>query len=165
MAEKEMKVGGQGLQTLKVWQRVVSFAEDVCKDVLPSFPQDERWALTSQLRRSVQSVPANIAEGYGRYYYQDGIRYCYIARGSLEESFSHLVLAQRLGYISAETYSALEREINEIRQMINGYIRFLKQSKRGANDPGSNHSVGEIADYYTPEKRFDGDIENDDLIT
>jgi len=55
----------------------------------------------------VQSIPANIAEGYGRYYYQDNVRFCYIARGSLEETLSHLVLAHELNYISTNTYELL----------------------------------------------------------
>jgi len=78
-----------GLGTLKLWQRAVEFAEHIHKMVLPALPVDEKWCLTQQLRRSAQSIPANIAEGYGRFYYQEGIRFCYIARGSLEETYSH----------------------------------------------------------------------------
>jgi hypothetical protein len=72
----------KGLGSLKLWQRAVELAEYIHKTVLPALPADEKWCLTQQLRRSAQSVPANIAEGYGRFYYQEGIRFCYIARGS-----------------------------------------------------------------------------------
>ncbi len=56
-------------------------------------PPEEKWAMTQQIRRCTQSIPANIAEGYGRYYYQDNVRFCYNARGSLAETLSHLVSA------------------------------------------------------------------------
>lgn len=91
--------GDKGLETLQVWQKAIALAVQVCKQVLPLLPVQEKWSLADQLRRSVQSIPANIAEGYGRYYYQDSIRFCYIARGSLEETFSHLTLARELGYL------------------------------------------------------------------
>jgi four helix bundle protein len=126
----------KGLEALQVWQLSLNFAEKVCKQVLPSLPKEEKWALVDQLRRSAQSIPANLAEGYGRYYYQDAIRYCYIARGSLEESFSHLTLAFRLGYLEMEHFRTLQGEIEVLRRMLNGYIVHLKKTKRGASEPG-----------------------------
>ena len=56
-------VENQGLESLDVWEKSVDFAVDVCQIVIPLFPDEEKWALSSQLRRSVQSIPANIAEG------------------------------------------------------------------------------------------------------
>jgi len=76
----------KGLESLQVWQRSLVFAVKICKEVIPLLPKDERWVMGLQLRRSAQSIPANIAEGYGRFYYQEGVRFCYIARGSLEEN-------------------------------------------------------------------------------
>ena len=127
----------KGLETLQVWQRAITFATNICDQILPMLPNEEKWALTDQLRRSAQSIPANLAESYGRYYYQDSIRFCYIARGSLEETFSHLTLAYNLGYISEKEHTSLIQETNELRKMVNGYITYLKRSKRGANEPGS----------------------------
>ena len=79
----------QGLETLEIWQRSMDFAVDVCQHILPLFPPEEKWALNSQLRRAAQSIPANIAEGYGRYNFQETIHFCYIARGSMAETKSH----------------------------------------------------------------------------
>ncbi len=73
---------GKGLEGLQVWQKALDFAVMICKNQLPSFPSEEKYALIDQLRRAVQSIPSNIAEGFGRYYFQEGIRFCYIARGS-----------------------------------------------------------------------------------
>ena len=84
----------------------------------------------SQLRRSVQSIAANIAEGFGRFYFQDGVRHCYIARGSLEETRSHLFLARELGLIDPDEYRSLAGDLDLIRRMLSGYIAFLKRSQR-----------------------------------
>ena len=131
--------GDKGLETLLVWQKSLAFAVEICKTILPKLPVQEKWSLVDQLRRSAQSIPANIAEGYGRFYFQEGVRFCYIARGSLEETFSHLTLAHKLDYLDDETYKRLNDQIIELRRMISGYIVFLKESKRGASEPGANH--------------------------
>lgn len=89
------------------------------------------------------SVSANIAEGYGRFYYQDNIRFCYNARPSLEETLSHLVFACEAGLIPEELYKELEREGDEIDKLLNGYIGYLKKSKKGANEPGANYAIRE----------------------
>ena len=142
------KTQDRGLETLQVWQRAMAFAVKVCRQVLPSLPSQEKWSLVNQLRRSVQSIPANIAEGYGRFYYQESIRFCYIARGSLEETFSHITLAHCLTYLDDETFQSLANEIQEIRRMLNGYISFLKTSKRGAAEPGAPLAVLEAQPSY-----------------
>lgn len=138
----------KGLETLQVWQRSLAFAVEVCRNILPLLPIQEKFSLSDQLRRSAQSIPANIAEGYGRFYYQESIRFCYIARGSLEETFSHLKLAHNLGYLSNDIYNSLNNEMQELRRMINGYITFLKNSKRGATEPGANLSLREYPVSY-----------------
>ena len=125
------------LETLKVWQKAMALAVTVYRQILPSSPFDEKWALTAQIRRSVKSIPANIAEGYGRYYYQEGVHYCYLARGSLEETYSHLALGNKLGYITADAFTNLNGDIQDVRRLLNGYISFLKKSKRGRNEPGA----------------------------
>jgi four helix bundle protein len=140
---------GKGLESLQVWQRMMAFTVKVQSEILPTFPPEEKWSLVSQLRRAVQSIPGNIAEGYGRYYYQESIHFCYIARGSLEESYTYILLAQQLGYIPQNIFNQLNNEIIEIRRMLNGYVSFLKKSKRGENEPGSSHLVHEDLFEYS----------------
>ena len=138
----------QGLKRLQVWVRTKDFAITVYKKVLPLMPPEEKWALKQQIRRSSVSVSANIAEGYGRYYFQENVRFCYIARGSLEETLSNLVFSHEVGYIPKEIYQKLEKEGEELGRMLNGYIAYLKKSKRGKNEPGAKHFVREEnADY------------------
>ena len=141
-----MSVGG--LEKLDVWCKARDFAVRINKDVLPLLPAEEKWVLSQQLRRSSQSIPANIAEGHGRFYFQDNVRFCYIARGSLEETLSHIVYAQKVGYISETLFKSLVLDGENVNRLINGYIGFLKKSKQGANEPGANYSIREdTADY------------------
>ena len=94
------------------------------------------------------SIPANIAEGYGRFYYQDNVRFCYIARGSLEETLSHLVMCYELKYIPKTLFDSLGQDGEKLTQLINGYVGYLKRSKQGQNEPGANHTVREDIALY-----------------
>ena len=140
-----------GLKRLKVWERAKDFAVKIYKQVLPLLPQEEKWSLNQQIRRSSTSISANIAEGHGRFYYQDNVRFCYNARGSLEETLSHLIVCFEAGLIAETVYKELESEGEEIEKMLNGYIAFLKKSKQGENEPGANHKVREEAEPYNIE--------------
>jgi four helix bundle protein len=141
-----MSVGG--LEKLDVWREARDFAVRINKEVLPLLPAEEKWVLNQQIRRSSQSIPANIAEGHGRFYFQDNVRFCYIARGSLEETLSHLVYAQSVGYIPDVLFKSFAQDGEDLNRLINGYIGFLKKSKQGANEPGANYSVREDASGY-----------------
>ena len=138
----------RGLESLKLWQRSVDFAKRICSEILPLLPSEEKYSMISQLRRSCQSVPANIAEGYGRYYYQDNIRFCYISRGSLEETFSHIKLAHKLNYLDLDTYNSVYNDIQEMRRLLSGYITYLKTSKRGSTEPGAGLQIRELPIPY-----------------
>ena len=139
----------KGLESLDVWQIARGLAVRVCHEILPVLPPEEKWSLTAQLRKSVQSIPANIAEGFGRYYFQEGVRFCYIARGSLEETYSHICIAKDLGYIGEERFTQVVEDINKLRRILNGYIAFLKRSKHGIDEPGASLSISELAAYGT----------------
>jgi len=145
----------EGLNRLKVWVRAKNFALLIYKKVLPSLPPEEKWNLNQQLRRASVSIFANIAEGYGRFYYQDNVRFCYTARGSLEEVLSHLTFAHEMNFFSSELYKELTSEGDEIDKMLNGYISYLKKSKQGANEPGANYSVREEVSPYILETEED----------
>lgn len=138
----------QGLSKLEVWKRAKDFALKIYREALPLLPPEEKYGLTQQLRRSSTSVSANIAEGYGRFYYQDNVRFCYNARGSLEETLSHLVFCHEMGFIPQEVYKSFEQEGEEIGKMLNGYISYLKKSKQGEHEPGANHIVRDDLEPY-----------------
>jgi four helix bundle protein len=160
----EVKVSVQGLKRLKVWVRAKDFALKIYEQILPLWPPEEKWNLNQQLRRSSLSISANIVEGYGRYYYQDNVRFCYLARGSLEETLSHLVFAFEAKHIPEEHYNELESEGEEIDKMLNGYIAFLKKSKQGANEPEGSHSIQEDSVSFSIEPfEHSPDIKETDL--
>jgi four helix bundle protein len=137
----------EGMNRLQVYRAAQDFAQTVYSFVLPQLPSEEKWGLNSQIRRAVASVPANIAEGYGRYYYQETIRFCYLARGSLMELSSHFDLAHGQGFISDEQYQELEKEMDSLLKLLHGF-KYLKQTKRGAGEPGSP-SVAEAQNQYS----------------
>jgi len=138
----------KGLEHLELWQVAIAFSQKVYQEVVPVLPLEEKWVMVTQLGRAAQSISANITEGYGRYYYQDNVRSCYFALGSLEETFSYLTLANRLEYQPADLFSSLIIDVNRLRRLINGYIAFLKASKRGATEPGAGLSIREGSDNY-----------------
>lgn len=138
----------KSLETLETWRKSKEFTLRVYREVLPLLPSEEKWNLNQQLSRSSNSIPANIAEGYGRFYYQDNIRFCYISRGSLEETLSHLAIANEMEFIPKTLFESLEQDGEKLTQLINGYIGYLKRSKQGQNEPGANHSVREDFSSY-----------------
>lgn len=126
----------QGLDDLIAWQKARDLVNFVHREVAPVLPPEEKWDLTSQIRRASKSVMANIAEGHSRYYYQETIRFCYLARGSLMETYSHLVTARDLGYISDALLTEGNAIVLHARRTLNGFINYLAKSKRGGNLPG-----------------------------
>lgn len=116
--------GIQSYEDLRVWQEGVSLCETIYA-LTRSFPEDERFGLTSQLRRAAVSIPSNIAEGWGRGSRQDYARFLRIARGSLFEVKTHLVIAERVGLLAPEASGEAQRHIDQIRRMLHGLIRSL----------------------------------------
>jgi four helix bundle protein len=113
------------LDDLEVYQlakKLAVYVYEVSKD----FPKEEQFGLTSQIRRCVSSIGANLAEGYGRYHYNDRIRFYYISRGSLSELLFHIELAYELEYISKEDLNNLVKKIKDLRIKLNNYIKYLK---------------------------------------
>jgi four helix bundle protein len=115
--------GIRSYEDLRVWQEGIALCETVYR-LTQSFPDDERFGLTSQLRRASVSVPSNIAEGWGRGSRVDYIRFLRIARGSLYEVRTQLIISQRVGLV-ADVDPAL-RSADDLRRMLVGLIRSLE---------------------------------------
>jgi len=113
---------------LEIWKRSRVLQKEIF-DVCNSFPKEEKFRLSDQLVRSSRSIAANIAEGHGRYHYQENIQYCRVARGSISETQSHLVTAQDCGFLIASDVVRLDESLEELARMINGYIKYLKSRK------------------------------------
>jgi len=110
--------------------------------VTAAFPTEERYGLTSQIRRASSSIPANIAEGCGRDGDAELSRFLHIAMGSASELEYHLLLAHDLDYLDSKKHTALEQQVTEVKRMLAGFIRQLKparrQSRASQQPPTSN---------------------------
>lgn len=110
------------VSNLVVWEKAYEFALAVYR-VTASFPNDEKYVLTSQLRRAALSISANIAEGKGRATEKDFLRFLHIARGSLEECKVYILFARDLSYINKQSHDELISSSEEIGRMLNGLIK------------------------------------------
>jgi four helix bundle protein len=118
---------------LKVWQKTFDLCLTVCR-VTASFPAEERFGLTAQIRRAAVSVPSNIAEGYARETTRDYIRHLWIARGSLAEVETQLMLSRELGMADRPSVEAVLTDVAEVERMLSALIRSLKE--RGSDRRG-----------------------------
>ncbi|WP_367161502.1 four helix bundle protein [Fischerella sp.] len=115
------------LQTFEVYQNALKLKRNCFKLVLPL--DYKQSILTYDIVKTVKSVSANLAEGHGRYSYQEFIRFCRISRGSAYELIDHLDSLLVAEIIDKQTFQSLENEIISLIKRINGYIRYLKSQK------------------------------------
>jgi four helix bundle protein len=111
-------------KNLILWQKALDLAVLVYR-VCTAFPQSETYGLTSQLRRSATSVPSNIAEGYARRSPKEYFYFLRVARGSLAELETQLLLAQRVGYLKDDEGAGLQERIDEIGRILRAVIGSL----------------------------------------
>lgn len=109
---------------LEVWKLAHQLTLDVYK-ITQAFPKSEQFGLTSQVRRSVSSVPTNIIEGQARQYKKEFIQFLYVAKGSLEETNYHLYLSKDLGYTTEIDYTLLFELCTRIKMMLYKLIKSL----------------------------------------
>ncbi|MCD6456262.1 MAG: four helix bundle protein [Methanophagales archaeon] len=115
-------------QDLEVWKKAMELVTDIYK-VSQTFPKEELYGMTNQLRRASVSVPANIAEGWGRGTTNGYIQFLRIARGSLLEVETLTTVSHSLGYVNAQDLQEqISQKIVEISKMINALINSLKHS-------------------------------------
>jgi four helix bundle protein len=117
----------QGFTELEVWKKARALKIDI-KTLADGFPAIEKYRLSDQLIRAVRSVGATIAEGHGRFTYKDQLHYCIMARGSLSETYHHLIDAFDCGYITEEELKNFKSKIEETERILNGYISFLRKN-------------------------------------
>lgn len=118
---------------LQVWGKAHQLTLDVYKST-KDFPTEERYGLTSQIRRSSASIAANLAEGCGRRSDGEMARFVQIAMGSGAELSYHLLLARDLSLLGSATYDRLYAEIMEVMRMLSAFSTRLKQSRALAHN-------------------------------
>ncbi|MCB0457354.1 MAG: four helix bundle protein [Flavobacteriaceae bacterium] len=117
-----------GFEELECWKKARVLRNDI-KELIKSFPKNEKFELISQMRRASRSITHNIAEGFGRFHYQENIQFCRIARGSLYELLDQLITAFDEEYILENKYQKFRKQVFECLAILNGYINYLKQAK------------------------------------
>ena len=117
-----------GFEELETWKEARKLRIAVRKLYL-KFPKNEEYSLTSQIKRSSRSITANIAEGHGRYHYQENIQFCRHSRGSLDETKDHLITVLDEGYITKDEYDNCIKIYDQCLKLLNGYIAYLKKKK------------------------------------
>lgn len=128
MSETPENTSLKSFEDLLVWQE----ARQLRNAMFPlanALPLEEKYKLSSQLIRSSRSISANIAEGYGRFHYQEFIQFCRNARGSLQETKDHLICALDCKYIDNATYNLHILKIDSLNKKLNGFIKYLKTKK------------------------------------
>jgi four helix bundle protein len=119
-------------QDLDVWKLSVDLVED-CYRATAAFPKEEIYGMTSQIRRAAVSIPANIAEGYGRDQTGYFIQFLKISQGSARELETHLLIAARLGLLTSEAAKPLQSQCERICKMLRSLIRSIEsRSSRNA---------------------------------
>ncbi|PSR54909.1 four helix bundle protein [Adhaeribacter arboris] len=109
---------------LEVWQKSRKLAGLIYR-LTATFPKEEIFALTSQLRRSAVSIPSNIAEGCGRSSAKDSIQFFYIARGSLYELETQLFISFDLNYVDENTLNESLALVTECKKLLHGFIKYF----------------------------------------
>ncbi len=122
----------QDYRDLRVWQLAMDLAIAIYQNT-KAFPSDERFGLTSQLRRAAVSVPSNIAEGNARNSTADYLRFLRLSRGSLAEINTQLLIAKRLGYMDERSSSSLLSKTDELMRQLTSMYSAIERSIGGSN--------------------------------
>lgn len=115
-------------EDLSVWQTARELRRRF-SDLAGQLPSAERFRLADQVLRASRSVTANIAEGYGRFHYQENIQFCRQARGSLFELIDHLTVLQDEGLLDEGEFGSLRSDTFQVIRMLNGYVKYLRRRK------------------------------------
>ena len=115
----------QDYKKLKIWQKGHDIAL-LTYQLTKSYPKEELYSLTSQMRRAASSIPANIAEGCGRNSQAELARFVTVASGSAFELDYHTYLSKDLEYLTKENYLKLHKQIDELRRMLNAFQQKLR---------------------------------------
>jgi four helix bundle protein len=120
-------------QDLMVWQKAIALADLVYAET-KKFPKEELYGLTNQIRRAVVSIPANIAEGWGRDSTKNYVQFLKISRGSLYELETMMVISFNQNYLDKQALTSCKNEINELGRMLNTLIKKLNNYAANATN-------------------------------
>ncbi|MDG1723116.1 MAG: four helix bundle protein [Flavobacteriaceae bacterium] len=120
-------------EDLECWKKARRLRIKI-SELAKTFPNDEKFGLTSQIVRAIRSVSHNIAEGYGRFHFRENAQFCRTSRGSLYEVLDQVIVANEEGYITENVLKEIRKDILENIKILNGYINYLvkcAENKKG----------------------------------
>ena len=117
-------------RNLDIWKKARELRLDV-ESLVKTFPKEETFRLVDQMVRAIRSVTANIAEGHGRFHYQENIQFLRQSRGSLQELIDDLNICSDESYMEQNVVGELKKEAYGLVKKLNGYIKYLKSCKEG----------------------------------
>jgi len=119
----------KGYKKLDVWRKGIEIVE-LIYEISKKLPKEERYGLTSQMQKAAISIPSNIAEGYSRGYRKEFHRFCQMALGSCSELETHMIIADRQGYLLNEDFTKLEECLSYESRMLWKLIKSLRKQKQ-----------------------------------
>lgn len=128
--------GGKGsysFEDLELYKAARDFRKEIFS-LIKTLPPDEKFNLVSQMRRAATSITNNVAEGHGRYHYQENIQFLRQARGSLEEILDDLNICEDEHYVTPDLLDRLKHEGFELVHRINGFVAYLRKMKLAKRD-------------------------------
>ena len=125
---REENTSIQSYKDLLIWQKGIAFVKSIYL-LCEKLPKEEAFGLQSQMKRAAVSVPSNIAEGYGRNYTQSYIQFLRVARGSLLELETQLIISNELKLIGKELFQNTQKLIIEENKMLNAFIKTLSKKR------------------------------------
>jgi four helix bundle protein len=124
----------ESFEDLYVYQKAREFSRKIA-EVVKKLPEREKNKLKDQMTRARRSITNNIAEGYGRFHYQENIQYCRHSRGSICEIIDDLIECREEDYIDEKDYCSLKMEGYSLMKILNKYIAYLQKAKNQAKEP------------------------------
>ena len=118
----------RSFEDLECWSACTEVRRFI-SELIKKYPKDEKFALVDDMKRAARSMTHNIAEGFGRFHYQENIQFCRISRGSLYELIDQLITSKDDGYITSEQYEKGRVMISRALALLNGYINYLSRQK------------------------------------
>lgn len=121
-------MGYQNFEELEVYKAAREFRKEIYK-LVKKLPEEEKYNLAGQMRRAALSLTNNIAEGHGRFFFQENIQFCRISRGSLMELIDDLNTCIDEEYFPVDYLNSLKSEGYRVNKLLNGYIIYLKKRR------------------------------------
>ena len=126
----------KSFEDLDCWKACTELRRFIAK-LLKKYPRDEKYGLVQDMRRASRSTTHNIAEGFGRFHYQENIQFCRHSRGSIHELIDQLITSLDEEYIDHHDYETERKIISKALALLNGYINYLSRRKRQLIAAGS----------------------------